>query len=157
MTQKVIGFHYKLSIGEETIESSFEGGTPLLFLEASQQIIPGLEKELIGMNVGDKKSVNVPSAEAYGDVNAEMVVTVNKSQFPEDANLQLGDQFQINETPESPIFRVVKIEGDQITIDGNHPMAGKDLTFDVEITEVRDATQEEIAHGHAHGAGGHNH
>lgn len=157
MTQKVIGFHYKLSIGEETIESSFEGGTPLLFLEASQQIIPGLEKELIGMNVGDKKSVNVPSAEAYGDVNAEMVVTVNKSQFPENANLQLGDQFQINETPESPIFRVVKIEGDQITIDGNHPMAGKDLTFDVEITEVRDATQEEIAHGHAHGAGGHNH
>ena len=78
--------------------------------------------------------------------------------FPEDANIQLGDQFQLDNTPQSPIFQVVKIEGDAVTIDGNHPMAGKDLTFDVEITAIREATEEEIAHGHTHGPdGSHSH
>jgi FKBP-type peptidyl-prolyl cis-trans isomerase SlyD len=154
MSKNVIGFHYTLTVDGEQIESSFNGGEPLFFLEDAQQIIPGLEKEIIGLNVGDKKTVNVTANEAYGDVNQEMIVTVKRSQFPEDANLQVGDQFQINDTPESPVFRIVNILNDDVTIDGNHPMAGKSLTFDVEITTKRAATEEEVAHGHVHGADG---
>lgn len=154
MTKKVISFHYRLTVEDQLVESSFDGGEPLAFLQDSHQIIPGLEKELITMNVGDKKSITVAANEAYGDVNAEMIVTVKKTQFPEDANLKLGDEFQVNNTPESPVFRVVSIENDDITIDGNHPMAGRSLTFDVEITSVRSATEEEVAHGHAHGHDG---
>jgi FKBP-type peptidyl-prolyl cis-trans isomerase SlyD len=154
MSKKVISFHYRLTVEGQLVESSFDGGEPLAFLQDSHQIIPGLERELIAMKIGDKKSVTVAANEAYGEVNPEMIVTVKKSQFPADANLQLGDEFQVNNTPESPIFRVVNIVNDDITIDGNHPMAGRSLTFDVEITNVRTATAEEMAHGHAHGHDG---
>lgn len=157
MSKKVIGFHYTLTDKEGNKIDSSIGADPLLFLEESGQIIPGLEKEIIPMNVGDKKKVEVKAAEAYGDIVDELVITVQKNQFPEGAQINVGDQFQVNNDPGAPIFTVKTIEGENVTIDGNHPMAGKDLFFDIEVTEKREATSEELAHGHAHGAGGHHH
>lgn len=157
MTKKVIGFHYTLkTTGGDLIDSS-EGQEPLLFLQDSGMIIPGLEKELVQMNVGDNKNVQVKAADAYGEVINDLVISVKKSQFPPQADLKVGDQFQVNEEPDAPVFTVVDIQDEDITLDGNHPLAGIDLSFDVEITEVREATEEEISHGHAHGVGGHNH
>ena len=159
MTQRVFGFHYKLTLKEDgtEIDSSF-GEEPLLFLEGSQQIIPGLEDEIIKMNKGDKNTINVAAKDAYGEVQEELQVSVKTSQFPNNgADLNVGDQFQVNEDPNAPIFTVVEIEGEDVHVDGNHPLAGRDLVFEVEVTEVRDATDEEKAHGHAHGPGGHQH
>lgn len=154
---KVIGFNYTLTnSNNEVLDTSAQHG-PLLFLEGAGQIIPGLEKEIIGMAVGEKTNVTIPAADAYGNKNNELVITVQRSQFPEGAELNIGDVFQVNQDQGMPPFAVVEINGDDITLDGNHPLSGQDLTFDIEITEVREATEEEVAHGHAHGEGGHHH
>lgn len=154
---EVMGFHYTLKDKEGNVVDSSEGRAPLLFLVGSGQIIPGLEKEITALAIGDKKSVEVKAQDAYGEVIEDLKISVNRSQFPEDANLKVGDQFQVNNEPNAPIFTVMSIESDEVKIDGNHPMAGKDLFFEVEITEKRAATEEEKAHGHAHGEGGHHH
>jgi FKBP-type peptidyl-prolyl cis-trans isomerase SlyD len=157
MTQKVIGFHYTLKDSEGTTIDSSVGSTPLLFLEGSGMIIPGLEKDLLAMNVGDKKNIEVKADDAYGQKRDDMIITVEKSQFPEGTEINPGDQFRVNQDPNMPPFTVLSVEDEKVTLDGNHPLAGIDLFFDVEITESRDATEEEIAHGHAHGVGGHQH
>lgn len=157
MAQQVIGFHYTLKDKEGTTIDSSVGATPLLFLEGSGQIIPGLESELLPMTVGDKKSVEIKATEAYGEVVEDLRLTVAKTQFPEGSEMKIGDQFQVNEEPTAPVFTIVDIKETEVHIDGNHPLAGHDLFFDVEITEKREATKDEVAHGHAHGAGGHNH
>lgn len=153
----VMGFHYTLKDKEGNKIDSSEGKNPLLFLVGSGQIIPGLEKEIEGLNIGDKKTVEVKAADAYGDVIDDLKITVKKSQFPEDADIKVGDQFQVNNEPNAPVFTIMEIQEEDVKIDGNHPMAGKDLFFDIEVTEKRAATDEEKAHGHAHGAGGHQH
>ncbi len=155
--KRVIGFHYTLTDKSGTVLDSSIGDEPLYFLESSQQIIPGLEKVIALMNVGDKKKIEVLAADAYGDVNPELVVTVKRTQFPPDAQLTVGDQFQVNNDHHSPVFTIMKIESEEVTVDGNHPMAGKDLFFDVEIVGMREATAEEVTHGHAHGEHGHGH
>ena len=155
--QRVIGFHYTLTDKSGTVLDSSIGDEPLYFLENSQQIIPGLEKVIALMNTGDKKKIEVLAADAYGDVNPELVVKVKRTQFPPDAQLTVGDQFQVNNDQHSPVFTIMSIDNDEVTVDGNHPMAGKDLFFDVEIIGMRDATAEEMSHGHAHGAHGHGH
>ena len=152
---RVIGIHYTLrdDLGEQ-IDSS-RGGDPLYFLEGSGQIIPGLERELIGMQAGDKREVEVKASEAYGDMNPELVATVKRSQFPPGAPVDVGEQFTVER--DGPVFTIVEVEGDDVTVDANHPMAGKDLHFDVEIVEMREATPDEMKHGHAHGPRGHAH
>ncbi|MFP5492231.1 MAG: peptidylprolyl isomerase [Bacteriovoracia bacterium] len=157
MSRRVIGFHYTLTDKAGTVIDSSVGDEPLIFLEQSHQIIPGLEKVLVLMNVGDKRKIEVKAADAYGDINKELVINVKRTQFPPDAQLQIGDQFQVNEDAHSPVFTIMSMNDEEVTVDGNHPMAGKDLFFDVEITTVRAATEEEVAHGHAHGAHGHGH
>ncbi len=157
MNRRVIGFHYTLTDNTGSVIDSSEGQEPLVFLEQSHQIIPGLEKVLVLMNVGDKKKIEVKAADAYGDVNQELLINVKRTQFPPDANLQVGDQFQVNEDAHSPVFTIISLNSEEVTVDGNHPMAGKDLFFDVEITTVRNATEEEVSHGHAHGEHGHGH
>lgn len=153
--KRVIGFHYTLTDKAGTVLDSSAGDEPLYFLENSQQIIPGLEKVISLMNVGDKRKVEVKAADAYGDINPELVVKVKKTQFPPDADLQVGDQFQVNNDAHSPVFTIMAVDTDEVTVDGNHPMAGKDLFFDVEIVGQRPATEEEMSHGHAHGSQGH--
>lgn len=157
MSRKVIGFHYTVKTEQGELIDTSDGKTPLLFLEGSGQIIPGLEKELATMSVGDKKDVKVDSDNAYGPINEELKYLVKKDQFPDGSDIKVGDQFQLENDPAAPIFTVTLIENDDVFIDGNHPLAGINLEFNVEITEKRDATEEELAHGHAHGAGGHQH
>ena len=153
----VVSIHYTLTnaLGE-TIDSSV-GQDPLVYLQGAQNIIPGLENALAGKAVGDALQVTVEPAEGYGEIRDELIQEVDRSAFQGVDDIDVGMQFMA-QTPwgEQPVT-VVKVEGDQITLDGNHQLAGETLNFDVEVVEVRDATAEEVEHGHVHGPGGHHH
>ena len=154
---KVIGFHYTLkNDAGETLDTS-EGRDPMLYLAGSGQILPALDAEMQALSVGDKKSVSLPAKDGYGEVNPAFKMNVKLGQFPPGTEVKPGLQFKINNEPGSPMFRVINVLGEEVFIDGNHPLAGVNLNFDIEITESRDATPEELDHGHAHGAGGHHH
>ena len=158
MTQRVFSFHYVLRDQEGELIDQSEADDPLHFLEGSGQIIPGLEAVVIGLNAGDKRKVDVKADEAYGVRDENLIVTVPRSNFPK-ADLKLGDVFQsqTSEDSEPLMFTVVKLEDEDVTLDGNHPLAGVDLSFDVTMVGVRPASSEELEHGHAHGPGGHHH
>ena len=148
--------HYTLTNPAGEVIDSSQGKAPLAYLHGHGNIIPGLEKQLEGKVVGDKLKAEVPAAEGYGEHNPQRVISATRSQFPEEADLTVGMQFQA-QTQDGPIIaKITGIEGDTITVDTNHPLAGVDLTFAVEIMEIREATDEEIDHGHVHtGHGGH--
>lgn len=154
---KVVSFHYTLKDGKgNVLESSF-GDEPLSYLEGVGQIIPGLESALMGLKIGDKKSVAVKAAEAYGEHDKEMVVEVPRQQIPK-PDVQVGDQFHADSGHgHAQVVVVTAVTDTHVTVDANHPLAGQDLHFDVEITGVREATKEELEHGHIHGAGGIHH
>lgn len=153
----VVSFHYTLTNGEgEVLDKS--NGEPLAYLHGHHNIIPGLEAQMTGKSVGDKFTVTVAPEDAYGEYLAEAVQEVPRANFQGVDNIQVGMQFQ-SQTDDGHVMLVtVKEVNDEVVIvDGNHPLAGVTLTFDVEIAEVRPATADEIAHGHAHGVGGHHH
>lgn len=154
---KVVSFHYTLKDSKGTqLESSF-GDDPMSYLEGVGQIIPGLEAALEGSKKGDKKTVNVKAADAYGEFEQELIVEVPKAQLPK-KDIAVGDQFHADSgNGHVQVVTVTKVEGDTVTVDGNHPLAGQDLNFEVEVMDVREATKDELAHGHAHGPGGHHH
>jgi FKBP-type peptidyl-prolyl cis-trans isomerase SlyD len=154
MAAKVISFHYKLTDPKGTELDSSEGSEPLSYLEGVGQIIPGLETALAKLKVGEKKKINVAARDAYGEHDEKKLVEVPLEQLPK-KDIKIGDMFQAGQ--HSPPLTVTKVNKTHATLDANHPLAGVDLTFDVEVTDIRDATAEEIDHGHAHGAGGHHH
>jgi FKBP-type peptidyl-prolyl cis-trans isomerase SlyD len=156
-TRRVIGFHYTVRDEDGDELDSSLGDEPLYILEGAQQIVPGLEREVALMKVGDRKTVAVTAAEAYGIHDPSLVLRIEKSQFPPGTELDVGDQFGVDEDDESPVFTVLSVEPEAYMVDGNHPLAGRDLVFDVEIVDVRAATAQELSHGHAHGAHGHHH
>lgn len=153
----VVGFHYTLKDKEGTKIDSSAGGEPLYVMLGKGHIVPGLDKVIPNMKTGDKKVVIVAPEDGYGPVNDELRLRVPRNQFPPEAQLQIGMQFQASPEPGAPVFTVMKIEDEDIFIDGNHQLAGVELHFDIEIMEMRPANQEELAHGHAHGPGGHHH
>jgi FKBP-type peptidyl-prolyl cis-trans isomerase SlyD len=155
---KVVNLAYTLTDSEGEVLDQADANEPFAYMHGSAQIIPGLESALVGLKQGDKKKVTVEPANGYGELNPDLKLTVKRTQFPADAELETGMQFE-TQTPDghSIVFTVEEIEGDTVTIDGNHPLAGETLTFDVEVLSVRDATKEELAHGHAHGGDGHHH
>jgi FKBP-type peptidyl-prolyl cis-trans isomerase SlyD len=153
----VASIHYTLTDGEGKVIDSSQGQEPLAYLHGAGNIIPGLEKALAGKVVGDKFKVNIPAAEAYGVRDDNMVQELPSNMFSGIDKIEVGMEFHAETEHGLQVVTVTKVEGDTITIDGNHPLAGVDLTFDVEVADVRDATQEELDHGHAHGAGGHHH
>jgi len=156
MSPRVVSFHYTLtSSGGEVIDSS-RGHDPLTFMEGGGQIIPGLESRMQDMKTGEQRKIQVPAAEAYGDRDDAMQLQIPRENF-KGQDVQIGDQFQSSEHPGGPALTVIGVNDTVITLDANHPLAGEDLTFDVEIAEIREATAEEQAHGHVHGAGGHHH
>lgn len=156
---KVVSFHYSVSDGgSEPIDSSRERGEPLSVLIGANNIIPGLERELIGREAGDRFEVEVAPADAYGERRADFTQRVPKKYFQNADSLRPGMSTVLNTKEAGPRMVVVhKIGSSVIDVDLNHPLAGKTLKFDVEITGVRDASAEEIAHRHAHGDGGHEH
>jgi len=135
------------------------GGEPVTYLEGGGQIIEGLEEQLFTAEQGAKLKVEVPAAKAYGERDPDQVQRVNRGLLPVEGELKVGDSFQAGEDRHAPVVTVTGIEGDDVLLDANHPLAGVDLTFDVEVVGVRAASSEELAHGHAHGgaAGGHCH
>jgi len=153
----VIAFHYTLKDDKGTEIDSSKGGQPLYVMLGKGHIVKGLDSVLPDMKVGDKKTIVVSPDDGYGPVNDELRVRVKKDQFPPDTVLNVGDQFQTSPEPGAPVFTVMNIENDEIFIDGNHPLAGQELHFDVHIMEKRPAGPEEIAHGHAHGPNAHGH
>ena len=149
---KVVSFHYTLTNAQgDVLDQSQEH--PMPYLHGAGNIIPGLEKELAGKKVGDKLTVNVPAAEAYGEYHEQLVNDVPREAFQGVDNIEAGMQFQAD-TPEGvQVITVKAVNGDLVTVDANHPLAGEDLNVDVEIVEGREATEEETAHGHVHGVG----
>lgn len=156
MQRQVVSFHYVLrdEAGEVVDASSKEN--PITFLEGSGMIIDGLEKALHDMAVGEQREVSLEPEDAYGAYDERQVQEVDRSVLPVD-EVKVGDMFQAGQDRHSPIVRVIEVTEEKVKLDANHPMAGKRLFFDVEVVEKRDATEEEIAHGHVHGPGGHQH
>ena len=153
----VASFHYTLTDDAGQVIDSSEGREPLAYIHGSGQIVPGLENALAGRSAGEQLKVDVVPEEGYGIRHQELVQIVPREAFQGVEDLQPGMQFQGRNAQGSINVTVASIDGDNVTVDGNHPLAGQTLHFDVEITEVRDATEEERQHGHVHGAGGHHH
>lgn len=156
---RVITFHYVLTDSKGTrIDSSRDRNDPMIFMEGSGVIIPGLENSLKLLGKGDTRKVTIAAADAYGQHDKELIMDVSRDRFPPNAKIAVGDRFRAGaEQEHGPVFSVTKATETHVTVDGNHPLAGMELTFEVEILDVRDPTKEELEHGHAHGPGGHSH
>jgi len=155
--KKVVSFHYALSNGQgEQIESSRDR-EPMVYLHGAGNIIPGLEKALAGKAVGDRFEVILEPAEAYGEREENGVKRIPAKHFKHADRLQVGQQVILHTQQGQVQVTVVKVGRFNIDVDRNHPLAGQALTFDVEVIDVRDATDEELSHGHVHGPGGAHH
>ncbi len=151
-------FHYVLKDKGtgEVIESSKEHGEPMTVLVGSQEIIPALEEKMMGMGEGERRDITLTAEEAYGPRADELIQSVPRHLFG-DLELKEGMLLEAS-TPEGPIrMTVLKVGEDEVVVDMNHPLAGKDLVFEIEVLNVREATPEELEHGHAHGEGEHHH
>lgn len=146
----VVAFHYTLTNDSGEVLDSSEGREPLTYLHGGGNIIPGLEKELEGRSAGDKLNVNVSPEDGYGEVQEQLMQEVPRDAFQGVESVEPGMQFQAQTEGGPLMVTVKKVDGDTVVVDGNHPLAGQQLTFDVEIAEVREASAEEIEHGHVH-------
>lgn len=155
---KVVSFDYILTDDSQQVLDSSEGGEPLAYLHGAGNIIPGLEDSLEGRSLGESFTVTVAPEQAYGDRDEALVLSVPRARFEDADDIVVGMRFHTaDEHGSARVVTVVQIDPDAITIDANHPLAGAALTFAVKVVEVRDATPEELEHGHVHGAGGHQH
>lgn len=152
---KAVSFHYTLTDTKGEIIDSSTDGDALVYLHGFNNIISGLEASLEGKRVGDKFNVTILPEDAYGVRSEEMMQIVDKDMFKGIEPLKEGMQFHADVSHGTGVVTIVAIDGDKVTLDGNHPLAGATLNFSVEITDVRDATAEELAHGHIHGEGCH--
>ena len=154
---RVVSFHYTLRDPSGRVIDSSAGGEPVTFLEGAGQVIEGLDEQLRIAAAGEKARVIVPAKKAYGERDPAQVQRVKRALLPVEGDLNVGDQFQTDQDRFAPVVTVQAIEGDDVLLDANHPLAGVDLTFDVEVVAVREPTASELEHGHAHGPGGHCH
>ena len=153
----VVTIHYTLKDDDGTVIDSSAAGEPLAYLHGHGNIVPGLEKELTGREAGDKLSVRVSPAEGYGEYDKELVQTVPRRALRGIKDVRTGMHLHAQTEQGPRTVTVTRVAGDMVTLDGNHPLAGKHLNFDIQIEEVRQATGEELSHGHVHGADGHHH
>ena len=154
---KVVAIDYTLTNdGGETLDSS-DGRDPLMYLHGAGNIIGGLESALEGKMVGEQVQVSIAPADGYGERNESLRQVVSREQFSGIENVAVGMQFRVDTNAGELTVTVVEVSDERVTLDGNHPLAGETLHFDVTVREVRDATEAEVSHGHAHGAGGHQH
>ncbi len=154
MSRNIVTFHYTLRDTQGAVIDASIGGEPISFLQGAGQIVEGLEEGLRDLATGTKAHIGVPANKAYGERDEAQVQRVLKSLLPIEGDIKAGDQFRAGADAYAPIVTVVGVEGDELLLDANHPLAGVDLEFEVEVLAVRPATEDEIAHGHAHGAGG---
>ena len=153
----VVTIHYTLKDDAGTVLDSSSPQEPLAYLHGHGNLIPGLEKELDGKNAGDALTVTVAPADGYGEYDERLVQSVPRRSLRGIKDIKPGMHLHA-QTEEGPrTVTVTKVLGDMVTLDGNHPLAGKSLHFDVRIEAVRPATEEELSHGHVHGPHGHHH
>ncbi|MDF2177988.1 peptidylprolyl isomerase [Aliiglaciecola sp. CAU 1673] len=150
---KVVTMHYTVSTAEGAQIDSSRDGDPMSFIHGQRYLIQGLEDALLGKSAGDAFSVNVAAKDAYGERQDELVQVVSKTLF-EDMEVEPGMQFRATTDDGEQSVMIVEVTDDEVIVDGNHPLSGVDLNFDVEIIEVREATAEELAHGHVHSGDG---
>ena len=153
----VVTVQYVLKDDDGDVLDSTEGQEPLAYLHGVGQIVPGLERALAGRQDGDVVQVTLAPGDAYGDHDPELVQSVPRSQFQGVDEIEVGMQFQAAGPDGGQMVTVIALDGDDVTLDGNHPLAGMTLHFDVTIVGVRAATSEELEHGHPHGPGDHHH
>ena len=152
---QVVSMDYTLRVDDEVIDSS-EGMDPLQFIQGAGNIIPGLEQELYGMVVGESKNVIVQPEDGYGTLDQDAFVNVPRDEFPENIPMEIGVEIQVTDEDGNPMnARIDSVNDDNVVLDFNHPLAGKELHFDMKIVGLRDATEEENDHGHVHD--GHSH
>ncbi len=150
---QVVSMDYTLHVNGELLDTS-EGREPLEFLQGSGNIIPGLERELYGMVIGESKDVTVAPADGYGTVDPQAYVEVPRNQFPEEIPMKTGTEIQVRDQSGQPMYARIEEVGDEtVKLNFNHPLAGKELQFNVKIVRLRSATDEEVNHGHAHSPG----
>jgi FKBP-type peptidyl-prolyl cis-trans isomerase SlyD len=154
--KRVIAFNYTLKNSAGEVLDASEPNQPMPFLEGRQQIIPALEEIVSKLNEGDKKNITLAAKDAYGDFRQDMIMEVPKTELAH-LKLELGAHLQLQLEKQNRIVKVTKITEQAVTLDGNHPLAGVDLIFDIEVVLIREATAEELTHGHAHGLHGHAH
>jgi len=146
----VVAMDYTLRVDDEVIDSS-EGREPLEFLQGHGNIIPGLEREMLNMEIGDSKTVIVSPAEGYGEIDEEAFMEIPSNQFPENIPVEVGTELEVkNEAGEPAYVRIDKVENNIALLNFNHPLAGKELHFDVKVISIREPSEEELAHGHVH-------
>lgn len=152
-----VSVHYTLTDESGEILDTSKGGGPLVYLHGYGNMIPGLEKALEGVAVGFKSKVTVPPTEAYGEINPAAIFEAPLKHFPDDMKLTPGVKVQADGEHGPVTLTVVRLTDTGVILDANHPLAGKTLHFDVEVTEIRPATSEELEHGHVHSGDGHHH
>ncbi|MCB1179410.1 MAG: peptidylprolyl isomerase [Leptospiraceae bacterium] len=152
----VVNFDYKLTDTEGNLLDSSDG-QPFAYIQGMGQIIRGLEEAMEGKGSGEEFNITIQPENAYGTYNEELVASIPKSQFDTSMDIQPGMQFNAEREGQYYTITVVEVQEEEVVVDGNHPLAGVVLNFDVKITDVRDATKEELEHGHVHGPGGHHH
>ena len=142
----VVEMNYTLTNSKGEVIDSSKGRDPLAYIQGKKHIIPGLEKEMEGKNVGDKFKVTVQPEEAYGLLDAALIQPIPKSEFGAEADkVQVGMQFQVEDNNGQPmVVTAIEISENEVVLDGNHPLAGEVLYFDVEVMSLRDATEEEL-------------
>jgi FKBP-type peptidyl-prolyl cis-trans isomerase SlyD len=151
---KVALVHYKGTFPEDGEEfDSSHDREPLAFLIGHQQMIPGFEREMMGAEAGDSRTFTLMAEDAYGEIDEDSVKEIPRGEFPAEIELDLGMVLMSDHGP----FRIVAVTDGIVKCDFNHVLAGRALQFEVEVVEVRDATEEELSHGHVHGPGGHQH
>jgi FKBP-type peptidyl-prolyl cis-trans isomerase SlyD len=155
---RVVELEYRLHLGDGQVIDSSEPGKPLSYLHGGRQIVPGLEGALEGMDIGESKQVVVAPAQGYGEHDARGLQEVPRTMFPANAELAPGMRLAAQtDSGEVIPIGIHEVKGQTVIVDLNHPLAGKTLHFDVTVRGVRDATAEELTHGHAHGPEGHEH
>jgi FKBP-type peptidyl-prolyl cis-trans isomerase SlyD len=154
---QVVSIHYTLKGDAGEVIDSSAAGEPLTYLHGHGNLIPGLERQLTGRSAGDKLQVKIPPADGYGEYDPQLVQRVPRRSLKGIANVRVGMRLQAQTDHGSRPVTVTHITGDMVTLNGNHPLAGKNLNFDVEVAAVRAATTEELSHGHVHGPDGHHH
>ena len=147
----VVGFDYTLKDEDGKVLDSSQGKQPLQYIQGTEAIIPGLESVMLGKKVGDKFSANIEPEQGYGMPKEEMIQHVDKAQF--EITPEVGMQFQADTASGPTIITVTEVTEDKVVVDANHPLAGKILNFDIEVVEVREATQEELTKGHVNATG----
>ncbi|MBA3686508.1 MAG: peptidylprolyl isomerase [Planctomycetes bacterium] len=164
----VVSFHYSVATAEGELVDRSQEGQPMTYLHGQSQIIPGLEEALAGHGAGESITATIPPEKAYGSHDPELDLRVPMSAFPPEAQQHIAPGFRFEaqhpaKEEEKVVFTVHGVgaaatgDGQEVALSGNHPLAGQTLLFKVEVVEVRAATRDELAHGHAHGPGGHHH